>query len=196
VITPIQRILIFGVAPFAHGELLHGCFCTIIGYVLDDGETGAAIGAVGEGIAMASVRGVHDLLQTGTTGADIGGNGGEASFTLHTSRDDKILITASVHKIDVASMDLGKNGWLLQNTLEKLPDGSLRAIDLNMHTAVGVFHESLEVERECTTIHEGAETHTLNDTLESNIRTYSTVHLGKPLKYPIEELFKSVSIDS
>jgi hypothetical protein len=52
---PIQRFFILITTSFTHGEGSHGGFIPIVGYILDDGVTGAAVGAIDKGIAVSSI---------------------------------------------------------------------------------------------------------------------------------------------
>jgi hypothetical protein len=68
----VQRILILGGTGRAHGERRHGGQRPIIGNVFDDGEAGAAVGAVDERIAVAAISRVKQFSQAVGTGADVG----------------------------------------------------------------------------------------------------------------------------
>jgi len=70
----IGAVVIFSLAIRAHHEIAHGGSGTVVGDVLDDGESGAAVGAVGEGIAIAPILLVKDLLLTFMAGGNVGGD--------------------------------------------------------------------------------------------------------------------------
>ncbi len=53
-------------------NLLHGRVGPVVGQCLDDAEAGAAVGAVGEGVAVATVGRVEHFCQAVGTGGDIG----------------------------------------------------------------------------------------------------------------------------
>lgn len=90
-------------------------------------------------------------------------------------------------------MDLGKNGRISQNAPVELPDGGLSSVYLNENSPVGVLDDARETGGESTPIDEGPETDTLYDPLKPDDCTYYTVHLGKPLNNPIQELLKATS---
>jgi hypothetical protein len=57
---PIQRLFILTTTSLTHGEGSHGGFIPIVGNILDDGVTGATIGAIDKGVAVSSIpRIVH-----------------------------------------------------------------------------------------------------------------------------------------
>ncbi len=67
----VQRVFVFPLAVGAHLEDAHGGQRPVVGDVLDDGEARAAVGAVGEGIAVAAVALGENFLQAGAAGGDI-----------------------------------------------------------------------------------------------------------------------------
>ncbi len=69
--APVLGILIFRPAPGAEAENGHGGVGAVIGHLPDDGEPGAAVGAVGEGILVAPVAGVGDVGQAVVTGGHV-----------------------------------------------------------------------------------------------------------------------------
>ena len=88
-------------------------------------------------------------------------------------------------------MNLGQHGGVIQNALVKLVDVCFSAIHLDEHPSIGVSYEAFEIQRERTPVYKGSESDTLHDPLKSNNCTDDFVHLGKPLKNPIEELIKA-----
>lgn len=69
--TAVVRIIILLLTGRTHGEGGHGGFYPIIGDILDDGETGTTVGAIDEGVEVASVFRVHEFPQTILTRGDI-----------------------------------------------------------------------------------------------------------------------------
>ena len=67
----VEGIIIFRLALGAHLEIAHGGFGTVIGHILDYGKAGAAIGAVGEWIAVAAVFRIEQLAKASLAGSDI-----------------------------------------------------------------------------------------------------------------------------
>jgi hypothetical protein len=93
--APVRRVIIFPLAVRAHGEDAHGGVGPVVRDVGDDGEAGAAVGAVDEGIAVAAVGRVEKLPQAVWAGGYIrrdeqvlaghlfGGANGEIRIALH-----------------------------------------------------------------------------------------------------------------
>ncbi len=69
----VGGVAVFGGAGRAHCEAGHGCLRPVIGHAIQDGEAGAAMGAVGEGIA-ASTPAAADFRQAIGAGCGIGGH--------------------------------------------------------------------------------------------------------------------------
>ena len=61
--TPVGRIVVLTLAVGTHEELAHGGVRAVVGDVLYDAVTRAAVGAVYEGIAVASVRRIEKLTE-------------------------------------------------------------------------------------------------------------------------------------
>ncbi len=72
----VEGIVVFSLAGGAHGEVGHGGEGAVVGDVFDDGVTRAAVGAVGERVAVAPVGRVEDFGQTVGADADVGGDEG------------------------------------------------------------------------------------------------------------------------
>ena len=74
--TAVGGIAIFGGAAGAEVEIAHRGIGAIVGNGLDDRQTRAAVGAVGEGIAVTSIVGIEDFRNTGVAGGRIGRGAG------------------------------------------------------------------------------------------------------------------------
>ena len=53
----VKWVVIFSLAFGAHSEMTHGRPRAVIGYILDYGKAGSAVGTVGEGVTIAPVAG-------------------------------------------------------------------------------------------------------------------------------------------
>ena len=73
--APVKGVRIFCQAGRAHFELPHRGFWPVIRNICDDGEAGAAVGAVNEGITVAPVMRVEQFCQAIRADADVRGNG-------------------------------------------------------------------------------------------------------------------------
>ena len=74
--TPIAGIVVFRLAGPAHREGRHTGAGAIVGDGAHDREPGAAMGAVGEGVAIASAGRIADLGEAGGAGGGIGDHAG------------------------------------------------------------------------------------------------------------------------
>ena len=74
--TAIERIVVFGLALWAHGEDGHGGLGPVVGDAASDGEAGAAVGAVEEGIAIAAVCRIQQFAKAVRAGGGVGRDAG------------------------------------------------------------------------------------------------------------------------
>ncbi len=72
----VGGVVVFGRAGGAHRELRHRRPHSVVGKTAKDRETRPAMGAVGEGVAVATLCGVPDLGGTGGAGCSVGGDAG------------------------------------------------------------------------------------------------------------------------
>src|ERR687886_328456 len=70
----IQWVLVLCMALRTHLKSLHRGVRAIVGKRSQDAEARAAVGTVGEGIAIATVGRIVNFVQTGWTGGEIGQN--------------------------------------------------------------------------------------------------------------------------
>jgi hypothetical protein len=141
--APVHRVIIFALALRAHLEAAHGGLGTVIGYILDDGETRAAIGAIGKWITIAPILGIKYLFQTGLAGSDIG--------------RDKLIPTLFSDamtnlEISIALGLMAAYGDILQpsqrrrhsyKVIKKSLQGMLLPLDLDLDIARGVANPAL-----------------------------------------------------
>ncbi len=86
----ICGVFILGAAPGAQGKTGHGGVRPVVGDIADDRETGAAVGAVDEGVAITPVLRVFHLPQAVGAGCDVGGDEDFFPAFLLTGDDAKI----------------------------------------------------------------------------------------------------------
>src|ERR1700730_7018888 len=92
--APVERVVVLGLAGWAHGKDLHGCFFSIIRDILHDGEARAAVGAVDEWIAVAAVGGIKQFAHAIVTGSGIRRDKRQALCSLLAVGDDEgMLVT-------------------------------------------------------------------------------------------------------
>jgi hypothetical protein len=85
--APVARALVLAPAGGAHAEVRHRGRGPVVGHVGRDREAGAAVGAVGEGVAVAPVGRVGHLGQALVAGGEVGRDR-EAARTRDLARDD------------------------------------------------------------------------------------------------------------
>ncbi|MBT9141339.1 MAG: hypothetical protein DDT30_01931 [Dehalococcoidia bacterium] len=139
----VEGVIILPLALGAHPEVAHGRLGTVIRDVCDDGKAGAAVSAVGEGVAIAPIPRRKDLVDAIRAGGNVG-------------RDQLILpgLCEAIlnHKFGVAlrGMNGGRDpfdaghggGFGLQISQEAF---YLPSLDLDLHFAGGVAHPSGKV---------------------------------------------------
>jgi hypothetical protein len=74
--APVERVVVLGLARRAHREAPHGGVGPVVGQRLDDAIARAAVGTVGERVAMAAVGRVGDLREAVRAGGDVGQHNG------------------------------------------------------------------------------------------------------------------------
>ena len=62
--SSVSGIIVFRLAGITHLKMSHGGLGAVIGDVIDDGVTRAAVGAVNKWIQIASILGIKKLVQT------------------------------------------------------------------------------------------------------------------------------------
>src|ERR1700734_453066 len=72
--APVFGVLILRLARGAHSEVRHGGRDAVIRYIADDGVARAAMGAIGEWIAVAAIRRVAKIAPASVARASVGGD--------------------------------------------------------------------------------------------------------------------------
>ena len=85
---PVERVLVLAPAGGAHREAGHRRGRPVVGHVAGDREAGSAVGAVREGVEVASVRGILDLAQALRARGEVGRDR-DAARPLPLARDDR-----------------------------------------------------------------------------------------------------------
>ena len=68
----VVRVLVFMFARVAHLELSHGSTGAVVGQIADDRKPWAAVGAIGERVAVATVPSFEDFLHAFVTRREVG----------------------------------------------------------------------------------------------------------------------------
>ena len=87
--TAIQRVFVLLATGWAEGEVGHGREGTVVGQGADDRETGAAVGAIDQRVAVAPIVRVEEFAQTVLTKGDIGRNEGALGLIRLAFHNDK-----------------------------------------------------------------------------------------------------------
>jgi hypothetical protein len=98
-------IVVFGLTRRAHAEFPHGGTRAVIGDVLYDGETGAAVGAIGEGVTIPAVLGIKDLPDTHRTASNIRRHNSDCFPMLHAMTYLKRLVAYGLQRHGIQGFD-------------------------------------------------------------------------------------------
>ena len=141
VIAAVFDVVVLRLAIPAHGEFAHGGEGAVVGHVPDDGEPGAAVGAVEEGVAVAAVGGVVQLPQTVGAGAHVGADQRLPPGKGFAFQNGETLITRQFRQVGALNPgDDGQRGLFRGEGREKLLQPVGLALQLQFHTARGVAH--------------------------------------------------------
>jgi len=92
----VVGVLILCLASGTHVESPHGGLRSIVGDILDDGETRAAVGAVGEGVSVAAIVGIEEFSLTILTSSNIWGDEEVPPRLRLTGTDLEPIVTAGL----------------------------------------------------------------------------------------------------
>ena len=159
---------IFGGAFRAHGEGVHRGRRPVIGQRADDGEARAAVGAVDEGVVIASVGGVEEFPQTvvarcdvrryerGPCAVRVGCEDGEARIA-------RLGLIGAFHVAHGDRVDARSGGGVPAEALEEGFDIRGAADGIDVHPVRRVEHPSRDAVRAGLAIDERAHAHALHD---------------------------------
>ena len=136
--APVFRVLILGPAGVAHGKDRHGGVAAVVGDRLDNGEAGAAIGAIGKRILIAAVTGVQDFSEAGVAGGDVGGDQGFGGRLAPALQNDKAGLSVGFGLQGHHGIHPGQVRGLVGQLLDKLLQGVARPFHLDFHAGGGV----------------------------------------------------------
>ena len=173
----VEGVVVFCLAGGAHGEDAHGGFVAIVGDIFDDGEAGATVGTVDEGILIASIRGIEEFAKAVFAGGGIRRDERVALGAGLAMGDDEGGFVTWLQGFDDERIDTRQGrGLLAQGTLEAI-EGVWRSFDLDGYAGAVVEHEADEAAVQGLSIDEWPEAYTLDDALDDdapsfNCRTY------------------------
>ena len=143
--TPIQRIGVFFLTIGTHGKRSHGGFGAIVGDVFDDGKARSAVGAVDEGIAVATVGWVEEFAQAIGADADIRRDGLESA--LYRFRMEDVKGTEAVRGLERSAQFINAGKWrgfvtqCLDEGVQHIPF----AIHFDVHPCGGVANPAVKL---------------------------------------------------
>src|SRR5579883_892062 len=179
--APVQRVFVFLPAGRTHGEDTHGRLFSIIWYILHNGETRAAVGAVDEWIAETAIIGVEELAQAIIAGRGIRRDERIAFRTSMAVRYPEVRFISRRHLMRDKRIDAGQGWWFLaQRPLEGIKRFCW-PLDLDGHTVAIVQDKAGQSAALGLSIHERSETHALHDAMNENTpaldcRSYCRCH--------------------
>ena len=160
--APVLGIFIFRPALGAEVEHGHGGVGAVIGHRPDDGEPGAAVGAVGEGIPVAPVAGIIDVGQAVVAGGHVRGDQGRGGGQVPALPDGKAGAAlgrggATHHRIDT-----GQGRGLLRQLADKSGQRGWGAFDLDFDALGSVAHPAGQVVQPGQPVDKGPEADALH----------------------------------
>ena len=174
VIAAGGRIVVFLPAPGAHGKYLHGGPVPVIGQGVQDGQPGAAAGAVDKGMEISGICGIIHLLSALVADGYVRGDE-YLPFCLFALDDGKVRKGDRI--LYLPHIDLEDGGPSGRPVLQSLQEGGypLRAsLGKDLHIGPLVADAPPDESGCGMPCHGGSEAHPLNDAVDS----YSFCYFG------------------
>ena len=165
----IGGVLVLRLAGRAHAERRHGRHRAVVGDVLNDGVARAAIGAVGEGIAKAPIRGIAEVAPAIVAGRHVGRHQHELAGFGHAVPDDEVRIAQRREIGDSELLDLRQRRRLIAQRREEFlqrrsPPPSISTVTPGR----GVQHIAHQSKRTREVVDKRPEAHALHDAAYPN----------------------------
>jgi hypothetical protein len=164
----VQRIVIFRLALGTHLEIAHRGLRAVIGHAFNYGKAWTAIGAVGEGITVAAIFRIQQLIKASLAGSDIWRN--ELVFpSLSLALPNlEVLVTDRAMILDSYVFDVSqRRGFGLELSLE-LRNSVRCTLYFNPDTFRSVVNPALKIMLNSQSIDERPEADTLNNAPDAN----------------------------
>eukprot|EP00825_Cyclidium_porcatum_P012782 TRINITY_DN16687_c0_g1_i1.p2 TRINITY_DN16687_c0_g1~~TRINITY_DN16687_c0_g1_i1.p2 ORF type:complete len:426 (+),score=47.11 TRINITY_DN16687_c0_g1_i1:3-1280(+) len=179
--TPVQGVLVLRAAGLAHHEAPHGGVRTVVGERLDDREARAAVGAVREGVAVASIRGVEDLRQTVRAGGDVREDEGRRPAAVAVALPDlEAVVADGIEKRGLEAVNRGDRGLVTADCREEALQSFARALHLDLHALEGIDDPAFETVLEGQAVDEGPEAHALYRALDGDLQPLARPGRDRP----------------
>ena len=175
--APVGRVLVLAAARGTEGEASHGRALAVVGQPLDDREPGPAVGAVGEGVVVAAVRGVEQLAAAVVAGRDVGGDqlvGVRVGLALED--DERVAGLRAVrgragrHRAHLVRGDVAAGRRLPRQRLAERGDRVRRALHEHLHAGGRVQHPPAQAVAHGEGVHERAEADALDHATDADAR--------------------------
>ena len=167
----VYGVLIFAAAGGTHGEAGHGGEGAVVRNVKNDAVAGAAVGAVGEGILVATVCGVEGVGEAGVADADVRGDEGEGALGGVAGEDDEFAVVTGRDGGGVALGDTGERWCFPGEGLQEGAECEGRAFNFDSDAGAGVEDVAGEVMAEGEVVNVGAEANSLDDAADGEAET-------------------------
>jgi len=166
--STVPGIIIFGLALGAHLEVAHGRLGAVIGHIFNYGEPWSAIGAVGEGIAIAAIFGIQQLGKARMAGSDIRRNQLVFPFLSLALPNLKAFVTDRAMILSSYVLDVGQRwGFGLQLPL-KLSKSVCSTFHFNPDIFRSVVNPALKIVFDSQSVHERPEANALDNAPDAN----------------------------
>ena len=165
VVTAAGGVVVLGTARPAHGEDPHAGPFPVVGHGVQNGQPGAAGGAIDEGMQITAVRGVEKLLPALGADADIGRNE-DVPRLVEAFDDGKSVILFFLVDAHIGLEDHGTGRRVGGKTVQELGQLFFRTPGADLHERPLVGHTAGNAAELRDPGHEGAEPHPLHDAVE------------------------------
>ena len=171
VVAAVFDVVVFPLAVGTHGEAPHGGERTVVGHVFDDGEAGAAVGAVEEGVAVSPVARIEQLLPAVLTETDVRGDEGVA-LLFHQTRQDREALTALDRQAPTGlhALDDGQLRRPVGKRFQKRFQRRALALQLQHHAGGAVADRAAQPALAYLAVHEGAKANALYDPVDLDLQ--------------------------
>jgi hypothetical protein len=166
----IGGIFILSKAVGAHGEAGHGGLGAIVGNIEDDAVARAAVGAVGEGVLVAAIRGISRLCKADIAHRDVRRDGGKDDLPGATGADLESRLSGGWKLLEKNLRDVYQRRRLQWQRISKGPNRDGCTFRLDDDPVTGIEHKAGKLMPTSQLMDIGAKAYPLNypADLESN----------------------------
>ncbi len=184
--APVERIGVLGSAALAHGEGRHGGGGAVVGQVVDDGEARPAVRAVDEGIAVAAVVGVEELVHAVGAGGQLGRHQSRLGHGLVVGEANlKTVEGLQGHFLDVDLLHLRSRRRVVGQLHDELVHQLALTLGVDVHPIGRVQHPAVDEVLLRRPIDKGTEAHPLHNALHMNVNRVDHELLLTKIRFPL-----------